>query len=171
MLSIKNFEIYSAQNIINPEEASLLIKKLKEKEKTTGLCCGKYDLLHPGHILHFNSAKKLCDYLFIAITSDRIIQNRGNLNRPVIPEQLRAYMISNIKSIDYVLIYDEETCENTIRKLKPNFYIKGPFCINENSDLINPERQAIKGVGGEIKYTLDEILSTTDIINYIKKNL
>ncbi len=168
MLPVKNIEIYLADNIINLEEASKLIKKLKENGKTVGLCCGKYDLLHPGHVIHFYSAKKLCDSLFVAITANKIIQNRGNPNRPVLPEILRAYMISSIKPVDYVLVYPDETGANTIKKLRPSFFIKGPFCKSEDSNLINPERQAIEEVGGEIRYTQDPILSTTEIINYIK---
>ena len=57
------------------------IKFCKKNKKTIGLCHGVFDLIHFGHLKHFEAAKKKCDYLFVSITSDKYI-NKGP-NRPV----------------------------------------------------------------------------------------
>jgi rfaE bifunctional protein nucleotidyltransferase chain/domain len=168
MLPVKDIEIYSAENIVSVEEASGLVKKFKEEEKKVGLCHGKFDLLHPGHVKHFESSKELCDILFVSLSADSFVKVWRGPNRPILNEKLRAYMVANIKSVDYAIICNYKTGVEMINKLKPSFYIKGPDCITENSFQIKEERQAIKNVGGEIKYTMDSTLSTTGIIDYIK---
>lgn len=168
MISVKNIEIYSAKNIVNVEKASELIKIFKKEEKKVGLCHGKFDLLHPGHVKHFESSKELCDILFVSLSADSFVKVCRESNRPILNEKLRAYMVANIKSVDYAIICNYKTGVEMINKLKPSFYIKGPDCVNENSPQIKAERQAIKDVGGEIKYTHDPTLSTTEIIDYIR---
>ncbi len=80
-------------------------------------------------------------------------------------------MVANIKSVDYATICTHKTGVELIHKLKPSVYVKGPDCVTENSSQLNAERQAIKNVDGEIKYTKDPTLSTTEIINYIKNKI
>ena len=168
MLHIKNIEDYSAENIVNVEKASELIKKFREGGNKVGLCHGKFDLLHPGHVKHFESAKELCDILFVSLTADSFVKIWRGPNRPVLNEKLRAYMIANIKPVDYAVICNFKTGVEMICGIKPSVYIKGPDCASEQSPQINEERQAIKDVGGEIKYTQESTLSTTEIIDYIK---
>lgn len=169
MFPIENIEIYTSKKIIGFEKASGLVSKLKKSGKKVGLCHGCFDFLHPGHIKHFESAKKLCDSLIVSLTADRFIDSRKGSGKPIFPERLRAYMIANLELVDYVIITNYERGTEIIRLIKPSFYIKGPDIINLNTPAINEEREMIKRVGGEIKYTYDPKLATTDIINYIKE--
>lgn len=168
MLEINSIDSYKSSKILKFDDASKLINKIKSEGKTVGICHGGFDLLHAGHVKHFESAKKLCDILIVSITSDRFIQLRKGLGRPVFNEKLRAYMISAIEYVDYVVISDFNTGIEIIETLKPSFYIKGPDYIKETHSEINAERTAVKNVGGEIKYTNDFKLSTTEIIKHIK---
>jgi rfaE bifunctional protein nucleotidyltransferase chain/domain len=170
MLPVKNIEIYSAENIVNLEDAFNIIKQSKANGKKVGLCHGRFDLLHPGHIKHFESAKNLCDILFVSFTADSFVKIWRGPNRPIFNEKLRAYMIANIRCVDYALIATYPTGVEMINKLAPSVYIKGVDCILEDSPQLNAERKAIKDVGGEIRYTQDIPLSTTGIIEYIKNN-
>jgi rfaE bifunctional protein nucleotidyltransferase chain/domain len=169
MLPVKNTEIYHTENILSLKKAASLISELKKSGKTVGLCHGGFDLLHPGHIKHLKSAKSLCDILFVSVTSDRFLALSKGIERPILGENLRAYMVSNLKSVDYALVSDYEQGVEVIKSLKPSFYIKGPECINKIAPGIISERQAIKDVGGEMRYTHDHILSTTGIVDYIKR--
>ena len=170
MIPVGNIEAYSADNIVDLEKASKLIQKFKDEEKKVGLCHGRFDMLHPGHVKHFEYAKEFCDILFVSLTADSFVKVWRGPNRPIFSERLRAYMIANIKPVDYAIICNYPTGEKMIYGLKPSFYIKGPDCVKEDSPQIKAECQAIKDVGGEIKYTQDFTLSTTEIINYIKIN-
>jgi rfaE bifunctional protein nucleotidyltransferase chain/domain len=171
MIPVENPELYEADNIIPMEAASKLILDLKVSGKKVGLCHGGFDLLHPGHIKHFESAKKLCDVLFVSVTSNQFVTSRKGSGRPIFSDKLRAYMIANSKFVDYAIVVDFKKGVEVINILQPSFYIKGPDFINKKTPGITAERQAIAEVGGEMKYTNDPKLATTEIIDYIKNKL
>jgi len=171
MFKINLINSYNSDKILTFNKAIILIKKLKSQDKTVGLCHGGFDLLHPGHIKHFESAKKLCDILIVSITSDKFVKFRKGSERPIFPSRLRAYMTASIRFVDYVVISNFKSGVKVIKRLKPSFYIKGPDFIKKITPGITAEREAIKSVGGEIKYTDDLKLSTTEIIEYIKKEI
>jgi len=162
---------FASNKILSYPDAIKKIAELKKKGKKVGLCHGGFDLLHPGHMKHFESAKKLCDVLFVSITSDRFVTSRKGTGRPVLPEKLRAYSAACVEFADYVVISDFEKAVEILQKLKPSYYIKGPDFINKTTPGITAEREAIASVGGETKYTDDPNLSTTEIIRYVKEEL
>ncbi|VVB82619.1 FAD synthase [uncultured archaeon] len=170
MMPIDNLENYNSENIVNMEKAEGLIWKFKESGKKVGLCHGGFDLLHPGHVKHLESAKNLCDLLFVSVTSDKFVSMRKE-TRPIFHENLRAYMLSKLRCVDYVVISDYNLGVETIKKLKPSLYIKGPDYKNSKDWEINEEREAVERVGGKIIFTDDLKLSTTEIISYIKKEI
>ena len=159
---------YSANNVLKEGKILEIIENMRNRGNKIGLCVGAFDVLHPGHLTHLNSAKKHCDALVIGITSDKYVSKRRSKGRPVFNEQLRAFSVSQIKAVDYVFISNYKTANEAIMQLKPDFYIKGPDYKNDfESDIIS-ERESIKKVGGRIVYTEDEKLSTSEIIEHIK---
>ena len=171
MLPIKAIEQYGSENILGFDQAVNLIQQLKQTNKTVGLCHGGFDLTHPGHVKHFESAKKQCDILIVSITADQFVTSRKGSGRPVYTDKLRAYIIANIKFVDFVVITNFKLGVDVIQALKPTFYIKGPDFINKTTPGITAEREAIKSVGGEIKYTTEPPMSTTKIIEYVKNQV
>ncbi len=171
MLKIDSIDSYHSDRILSFNRAIDLVSKLKSQGKTIGLCHGGFDLLHPGHVKHFESAKKLCDILLVSVTSDKFVKSRKGSGRPIYPDKLRAYMIANIQHVNYVIISNFERGTEVINLLKPSFYIKGPDYIKKTSPGIIAERKVIERVGGIIKYTQDPTFSTTEIIKYIKNEL
>ena len=171
MLKINNIEAYKSEKVLMFDGAITLISKLKSQGKKVGLCHGGFDLLHAGHVKHFESAKKLCDVLLVSITSDKFVSKRKGLGRPIFNDKLRAYITASIEYVDYVVIADFNTGIEVIEALKPSFYIKGPDYTKETHSEIEAEREAIRNVGGEIRYTDDPKLSTTEIIKYIKEEI
>ena len=140
MLKINSIDSYRSNKILDFKETIDLINKLKSQGKTVGLCHGGFDLLHPGHVKHLESSKKLCDFLFVSITSDKFVESRKGSGRPIFPDKLRAYMISSIGFIDYVVISDFKKGSEVIRSLKPSIYIKGPDFINKTTPGIDEDR-------------------------------
>jgi len=171
MLDINSSDSFTSKKIIPFDKAVELVLKFKEDGKTIGLCNGGFDLLHPGHIKHFESSKKLCDILIVSITSDRYVSARKNTGRPVFTDKLRAYSVASLDFVDYVVISDFKLATEAIRLLKPSYYIKGPDFIHKTTPGITAERKTIKDIDGEIKYTKDPALSTTKIIDYIKSKV
>ena len=70
-------------------------------------CHGTFDLIHPGHLRHFQEAKSLGDILIVTITPDRFVI-KGK-DRPVFGEELRAESIASLEYVDFVSINDEPT--------------------------------------------------------------
>ena len=171
MIEPKDKELFTSKKIKSIEELLKIIENLKEKGKRIGLCVGGYDLLHPGHMKHLESAKNFCDVLIVGVTADKFVDKRKGKGRPIYAEKLRAYSLSQQISVDYVFINDYERADDIIKLLKPNHYIKGPDFIKKNTPGITAEREAISEIGGEMRYTSDEKLSTTEIIRYIKDSL
>ncbi len=162
---------FTSSKMIAVADAGEIIARCKEKGKRVGLCHGGFDVLHPGHMKHFESAKGLCDVLVVSVTSDRFVASRKGDGRPVFSDALRAYSIAMLQCVDYVVITDFAKGVEVIELLRPSFYIKGPDFIGKNTPGITSEREAIARVGGEMKYTTDVKLSTTEIISYIKNEL
>ena len=171
MINTSNPNIFTSKKILNLETAEKKISELKKKNKKVGLCHGGFDILHPGHIKHFESAKKMCDYLIVSITSDKfVLELKGNA-RPIFSEKLRAYSVASIESVDFAVVSDFLKGIEVIKTLKPNYYIKGPDYTNKDGDVaLKEEIEATKSVGGGVKFTKDPKFSTTEIIEYIKEN-
>ena len=171
MLKISSQKLYESDRIISYKKAIDLITKLKSQNKKAGLCHGGFDLLHPGHVMHFESAKQLCDVLFVSITSDKFVSSIKGANRPIYTDKLRGYMAASIRFVDYVVISNFKTAIDVLKQLRPDYYIKGPDYINSKIEAITAEREAVASIGGKIKYTKDPKLATTEIIGYIKGRL
>lgn len=171
MLTATALTTYRSDKIVLLVKAASLIRSLRAQGKTVGLCHGGFDLLHPGHVKHFESAKKKCDVLVVSVTSDRFVVARKGEGRPIFPDNLRAYMIASLRMVDYVVITDFKLGVDVIHALKPSYYIKGPDFIGKQTPGITAEREAIKSVGGTMVYTDDPKLSTTEIIDYIQQKI
>ncbi len=168
MLKVDPISTYTSEKIIDIASALDMIEKYKRQGKTVGLCHGGFDLTHPGHVKHFEMAKKECDVLFVSVTCDKFVTSRKGSGRPIYTDKLRAYIIAGIGFVDHVVITDFRLGIDVIKNLKPSFYIKGPDFVNKQTPGITSEREAIKDVGGEMRYTTERPMSTTDIIRYIK---
>jgi rfaE bifunctional protein kinase chain/domain/rfaE bifunctional protein nucleotidyltransferase chain/domain len=152
--------------LFNLESLKQRINKDKNKGKKIVLCHGVFDLVHIGHIKHFESAKKFGDILVVTITEDKFI-NKGP-GRPIFNSQIRAELISSFEVVDYVAISNDADATMIIKNLKPDIYCKGKEYKKLNDDVtgnIYREIKAIKSVGGKVKYTDDIIFSSSNLIN------
>jgi len=87
---------------------------------------GTFDILHPGHIALLNTARSAGDFLIVAIDSDRRVQELKGNTRPVNNEQVRQIMLSNIKAVDIVEIFDTNTeLEALLKMYEPDIMFKG----------------------------------------------
>ena len=100
-MSLQNSDIQK-KKILSYEELHALISKLKNDNKVIVQCHGVFDLIHPGHIFHFQAAKKQGDILVVSLTSDAFV-NKGP-DRPVFDENIRSEALASIEVIDYVVI-------------------------------------------------------------------
>ena len=93
---------------------------------TTVFINGTFDILHPGHIALLNTARSHGDYLVVAIDSDRRVQELKGISRPVNNQNDRRIMLSNLKAVDLVEIFDrDEELINIIKTYSPSIMFKG----------------------------------------------
>jgi D-beta-D-heptose 7-phosphate kinase/D-beta-D-heptose 1-phosphate adenosyltransferase len=151
------------RNKIYPREelAQLLKKTVGEQVVFTNGC---FDLLHIGHTRYLEQAKSKGDLLVVGLNSDSSVKSLKGDKRPLIPQDERAEMLSNLEMVDYVTIFSDQTAKNVISELKPDIYVKGgDYSID---DL--PEAEIVQHYGGQIEL-VSEIkgASTTNIVNKI----
>lgn len=129
-------------------------------------CHGVFDLMHIGHIRHFQEARKLGDVLVVTVTPDRFV-NKGP-HRPVFTEALRAEAIASLDCVDYVAINKWPTAVEALGLLKPDFYAKGSDYRNAESDHtggITRERLAVEAGGGTLVFTDEITFSSSTLLN------
>ena len=157
-------DIYS--KIKSIDEIAKITSALRKKGKKVVHCHGVFDLLHPGHIKHFEVAKRKGDILVVTITQDEHV-NKGP-GRPIFNQQLRAETIAAMECVDYVAINEWPTAVETIKKVKPHFYVKGSDYAKKDEDVtgkIYEEEAAVKSVGGFLHFTDEITFSSSSLIN------
>ena len=86
---------------------------------------GCFDLLHVGHVRYLKEAKALGDVLVVALNTDASVQKLKGPTRPVQKEEDRAEILAALGCVDHTFLFSEETPEKVIRKIKPDFLVKG----------------------------------------------
>lgn len=86
---------------------------------------GCFDILHPGHIAYLNEARKEGDVLVVGLNSDASVKKIKGPDRPINNENDRRFMLENLRAVDAVIIFNEETPYDLIRQLAPQVLVKG----------------------------------------------
>lgn len=144
------------------EEFGEIRKKMKNENKSLVFTNGCFDILHRGHAAYLNQAKSLGDFLIVGVNSDRSVKALKGENRPVNNENDRAFLLDNLKSVDYVIIFDEDTPYNLIKEIIPDFLVKGGDWKEEN--IVGWD--IVKEAGGKVlSLNYIENYSTTNTIS------
>jgi len=147
------------------EEMQEIVEQLKEENKKIITTNGSFDILHKAHANLLKKAKRLGDILIVLIGDDKSIKRRKGETRPIIPEDERAFLISELKSVDYVVIFNEDKPLNCIEKIKPYIHVKGG---SWDPNRLSEEKIFIEALGGTHKiFDFEQGLSTTNIIQKI----
>lgn len=147
-------------------EVAEIAATTRAQGKSVVLCHGVFDLLHMGHVRHFEAARREGDVLIVTITADRFV-NKGP-GRPIFPEHIRAEMLAAIGYIDHVAINPHPTAEEPLRQIRPDVYVKGSDYENPEEDVtggIARERDAVEEHGGRLVFTKDITFSSSSLIN------
>lgn len=122
---------------------------------------GCFDILHAGHVRYLAAARALGDVLILGLNSDASVRRLKGETRPVNSEADRAEVVGALASVDYVVIFGEDTAEELIAKVQPAVYAKGGDYTLETL----PEARIVESYGGEVAFIpLVEGKSTTNII-------
>ncbi len=149
------------------EELTKIVQELKTKGKKIVTTNGIYDLLHVGHTQLLRTAKSFGDILILAINTDASTKRFKGPKRPINNENDRTELVANLSTVDYVILFDEDTPEELLNQLKPDIHVKGGDY--KESDL--PESKTVQRHGGKIKIVkLVEGKSSTKLIEKIQNS-
>lgn len=98
---------------------------LANRDFTLAWTNGCFDLLHAGHLRTLEFAKSKAHKLVVGINSDEGVRRLKGSKRPIIPLEQRVEMLQSLKPVDFVIVFDEDTPENAIRRCRPNVLVKG----------------------------------------------
>jgi rfaE bifunctional protein kinase chain/domain/rfaE bifunctional protein nucleotidyltransferase chain/domain len=155
-----------ATKVLELDDLAAVLARHREEGKKVILCHGVFDLLHPGHVRHFQQAKAQGDILVVTLTPDDYV-NKGP-GRPVFNQRLRAEWIAALEMVDYVAVNRWPSAVETIKLLRPHVFAKGNEFADRGVDVtghISAEEQAILEIGGRLHLTEDITFSSTKLLN------
>lgn len=143
------------------------LKEIRERhvDERLVLCHGVFDLLHVGHLKHFEAAHQFGDRLVVSLTPDEYV-NKGP-GRPYYNSSQRLKMLVALEVVDYVVINKHSQAMELIEALHPDVFVKGAE-FQSGRDItgaIQKEKTAIESCGGRIEFTHDEVHSSGQLLN------
>jgi len=149
-------------------EIQALAEKLRREKaagKTIAMCHGCFDLMHPGHIKHFQAAKEMADVLVVTVTPDMYIDKGPD--RPAFSQDLRADSIAALECVDYVAVNRWPTAEQTLRLLRPDIYVKGQEFENydDGTGKLQRELRIVEEIGCRMRFTREAVFSSTKLLS------
>ena len=137
---------------------------LREAGQQVVFTNGCFDILHAGHVRYLNEARAQGDCLVLGMNSDESVRRLKGPERPINSELDRAEVVGALKSVDYVVLFGEQTAESLIAKVRPAVYVKGG---DYTLDTL-PEAKIVQSYGGRVHFVkMVEGRSTTNVIKKI----
>ena len=137
----------TSHTVLELEELKKIVGLAKSTDKKVVFTNGCFDIIHGGHIEFLQKAKSLGDILVVGLNTDNSVRNLKGEGRPIKTEQERANILSALKFIDYITLFNEVTPEKLIREIRPDILVKGDdYKIDEVVG-----REIVEGYGAHVK--------------------
>ncbi|CDE44456.1 protein RfaE domain II [Clostridium sp. CAG:768] len=152
--------------LVQREDLRALIDTIHHAGKTVVTTNGCFDILHVGHVRYLEKTKTFGDYLIVLLNSDKSVKSIKGPSRPVNNEMDRAEILSALRCVDYVVLFDEDSPRNLLDEMKPDVYTKGADYTMETL----PEADIMKKNGTRVEFIdFVEGKSTTKTIEKMKE--
>lgn len=148
--------------LIDKSDAAQFCENLRRDNKIV-FTNGCFDIIHAGHVRYLTAAKNFGDVLIVGLNSDNSVRKLKGALRPINNQADRAEVLLALKSVDYVIIFDELTAENLIAQVKPDIYVKGG---DYTLDTL-PEAKIVQNYGGRVEFV--KLVAGKSTSNIIKK--
>src|SRR5262245_4445950 len=143
------------------EEAAGQARAWRAAGKRLVLANGVFDLLHVGHVRYLRAARALGDVLLVALNSDASVRRLKGTGRPIMSEDERAELVAALDPVDAVVVFDDDTVDGLIARLRPDVQAKGTDYTEDSV----PERDSVRAAGGRVAIAGDpKDHSTRDLI-------
>ena len=140
-----------------------LREQARRAGRTVVHCHGCFDIVHPGHIHHLQFARSLGDLLVVSVSADTQV-NKG-VNRPLVPDDLRAASVAALECVDAVYVNPDPTAAGLLDRLRPDVYVKGREYERSSDPRFHAERDTVARHGGRVVFSgTDVVYSSTALI-------
>ena len=147
--------------LVGIEEAACQAAEWRRHGRRVVLANGCFDLLHVGHVRYLSAARGLGDALVVGLNSDASVRRLKGPGRPVLPADERAELIGALAAVDLVVVFDDDSADALIARLRPDVHAKGTDYSEESV----PERAAVLAAGGRVAIAGDpKSHATRDLI-------
>lgn len=153
--------------LVKREDIKTLIDVIHHSGKTVVTTNGCFDILHIGHVKYLEKTKSFADYLIVLLNSDKSVKSIKGPTRPINNEKDRAEILSALRCVDYVVLFDEDSPRALLDEIKPDVYTKGADYTMETL----PEADIMKKNGTRVEFIdFIEGKSTTKTIEKMQKS-
>ena len=159
-----------SHKIKKSEQLLKIVGKFPRKRKII-MCHGNFDIVHPGHVRHLTYAKSKASILVASITADKMIKK--GTHRPHVPQNLRALNLAAFEMVDYVIIDNNLTPIENIKKIKPDYFAKGfEYTSKSLPQATAEEKKVVEKYGGKMIFTPGDIVySSSKLLNIAEPSI
>ncbi len=151
--------------IFEREELILHVAREKRNGRRIVFTNGCFDLLHPGHLKCLEEARRLGDFLVVAINSDESVRRLKGDGRPLVPQEERAEVLAALECVDGVVVFGEPTPRELIAELLPDVLVKGGDWGTD--EIVG--REEVEAAGGKVvSVPVAQGWSTSEILRRIR---
>jgi len=161
---MKNVSVVE-QKIIQFDKIESWVNAKKVTSKTIAFTNGCFDILHEGHIYSLSQAAKEADVLIVGVNADASVTKIKGEHRPINNQHSRSLILASLLIVDAVVIFEEDTPLELIKKIMPDVLVKGGDYTVET---VVGSKEVIANGGRVVINPLIENFSTTGIIEKIK---
>ena len=155
----------NAPILTEPELIAALATERKRGNKIA-FANGVFDILHVGHVRYLQDASRVADVLVVAVNGDQSVRAIKGEGRPLMPERERAEIVSAIRGVAYVTIFQESSPARLLQVLQPDFQCKGTDYTEDSV----PEADVVKAYGGRVVIVGDpKDHSTTEMLDRLRR--
>ncbi|PWT81722.1 MAG: hypothetical protein C5B57_09895 [Blastocatellia bacterium] len=138
------------------------------RDQTIVLCHGAFDLVHMGHLIHFEEAASLGDVLVVTLTADKHIMKKRAVS---FNEEYRLRQVAALEIVDFVALVNEPSAVSALEVLRPDVYVKGSEYANlvlDKTANIFAEKRLVESYGGRIHFTTGDTFSSTKLSHFLQ---
>jgi len=157
----------ASSKVISFGDAPAVMDGLRGRGLRIVQCHGTFDLVHPGHIVHFEEAHELGDVLVVTVTAAKFV-NKGP-GRPYFDDEMRVKALAALAMVNYVVLVPFPAAVEAIESIRPDCYCKGREYEDPGNDVtgnISADVATVSRVGGTVHYVGSVVFSSTRLINH-----
>jgi len=136
----------AASKLASLDELKESVARHRAQGRRLALANGVFDLLHVGHVRYLAGARAEADVLVVGVNDDASVRRLKGAGRPLMPDADRAVLVAALRSVDHVVVFQEDDVARLLLELRPDVHCKG---TDYTVDSV-PEREVVRSYGGRV---------------------